>query len=181
MARAAAPRFCTEEDGGLSVEFVILFPFLMFFYLAMFVFWDVFQTQCVTIRATETIADMMSRETGGFDEDYVDGMHEVFDWLTTSRSPTGIRMTVAATTLDEEGAESLEVLWSHASGGNVPVMGIEELDAAIPTPALGEQLIVLETFYAHVPLFDVILPAHEFHHVVATRPRYVPQVMWAGL
>lgn len=173
-------RFWSQDDGGLSAEFAVLFPFLLLLYLAMFVFWDAFQVQCVTIRATETIADMMSRETGSFDEEYLDGMHEVFDWLTFSRANTAMRISAVATTLDAEGSETLEVLWSRATGGGVPVTEIAELEANVPAPGVGEQLIVVETFYPHTPIFEVGLASREFHHIVATRPRYVPQVLWAG-
>jgi hypothetical protein len=173
-------RFGRDEEGGLSVEFVVLFPFLMLLYFAMFVFWDVFQAQCVTVRATETIADMMSRETGSFDAAYLEGMHEVFDWLTSARAETRLRMTVVATSLDAEGGEVFEVLWSRASGAGLPEIDAATLARRVPTPAVGEQLIVVETFYAHAPLFDVGFPPRELHSLIATRPRYVPQALWSG-
>jgi Flp pilus assembly protein TadG len=172
-------RFRDAEDGALSVEFAVLFPFLMLFYTAMFVFWDAFQGQSVAVRATETVADMMSRETAAFDADYLNGMNEVFDWLTSAAGETAMRVSAVGMEVDDEGIAEFAVFWSHASASEVPSLAVEELEPRVPTPSLGEQLIVLETFVAHAPLFDVGLPETRFENLVVTRPRYVPQVLWA--
>jgi Flp pilus assembly protein TadG len=177
--RRRLARFRDGEDGALSVEFAVLFPFLMLFYTAMFVFWDAFQSQSVAVRATETIADMMSRETAAFDADYLEGMHQVFDWLTAAGEGTAMRLSAVGTEIDAEGVTQFSVFWSHASATDVPSLTAEELEPRVPTPSLGEQLIVLETFVSHAPLFDVGLPGTRFHNLVVTRPRYVPQVLWA--
>jgi hypothetical protein len=172
--------FCRNEHGGLSVEFVVLFPLLILVYMAFFVFWDAFQIRATTVRATETIADMMSRETGTFDEAYLNDMHEVFGWLTSDPERTDLRISAVGTTIDEQGQETFEIFWSHATGGALLPHDPDELQASIPTPALGEQLIVLETLYAYAPLFDVGIPPRAFRSLIATRPRYVPQVLWTG-
>lgn len=172
--------FLRREDGGLSVEFVVLFPFLILLYGAMFVFWDAFETMGVTVRATETVADLMSRETGAFDAAYLAGMHEVFDWLTSADAPTAMRVTAVATEVDADGAESFAVLWSEATGRDVPDLDPAALEVRVPEPALGEELLVVETFYTFTPLADLGLAQQEFGNLVATRPRYVPQLLWSG-
>jgi hypothetical protein len=178
--RALLVRCWSDESGGLSVEFAVLFPALILVYMAMFVFWDAFHARSVVVRATETVADMMSRETGSFDEAYLEGMHEVFEWLASGSPQTQMRLTAVGTTIDDQGGEVFDIFWSHATSDGLAEIDAEQLRAGVPTPAVGEQLLVLETFYSYAPLFGVAIPAQEFHNLVATRPRYVPRILWSG-
>ena len=74
-------RFAAAESGALSVEAVIIFPILLWAFIAMFVFWDAFKAQNINLKATYTVADLISREDDPIDAAYVDGMNDVYEFL----------------------------------------------------------------------------------------------------
>uniref|UniRef100_UPI0039B5EE2A TadE/TadG family type IV pilus assembly protein n=1 Tax=Silicimonas sp. MF1-12-2 TaxID=3384793 RepID=UPI0039B5EE2A len=76
--------FRRSEDGSLSIETVFALPMLVWAITATFVFWDAFKTLNVSQKATYTVADMLSRETQAINADYLTGMHELFDYLSSS-------------------------------------------------------------------------------------------------
>ena len=171
-------RFRRDERGSYSVELMLVLPIILYGYVAMFVFFDAFRQQNVNLKASYTIADVLSRQTEPIDADWMDGLSDLLDYLTTTHHDTQIRATVVYWDADE--ARHVRV-WSEASDGltGLDQDGIDsDLSPRNPLMADHDTAIVLETFMLYEPLFQVGIGPTEFHNVVVTSPRFAPQLCW---
>ncbi|QDC10223.1 pilus assembly protein [Oceanicola sp. D3] len=186
--RARLAAFAVDARGSLSVEAALILPLLCWFYVASFVWFDAFRTQNSNLKATYTLADMLSRETDPVSEPYLKGLNTVYDYLTTTRHPTYIRVTVVKCT-DNDGDEiddcltdsrNLQVDWSYATTGRSKLTNatLADYEDNIPLMPKGDQVILLETFMAYEPLFNAGIPASSFENFVITRPRFAPQLCY---
>ena len=195
--RSASRRFVRAEGAGLTVETVIVFPFLLWTLMAIHVFWDGFRTVTVSLKATYTISDLMSRKPVELDEPTVAGMREMLDFLTGGNRAGGtgrdgsaglrvsvVRLAITKQTPVEGGPDEIEtelrLECSEPIGGVEPVRDIAELAPHIPAMAASDRAIVVETFVPWAPLSDIGVPARMVEHVAVTRPRYVGEVCWDG-
>lgn len=149
--------FVSECRGSMSVEAALALPMMFWCFTAMYSFWDAFKVQNNNLKATYTVADMLSRETGYINQTYVDGLNKVFAYMTNTNYPTKIRVSVVANKLDPSGNEYLELQWSHTANGLVQATDASQLEYLIPVLAVGDQVIVVETFMAHEPIFNLDL------------------------
>lgn len=181
--RARLSAFRDDARGSLSVEAALVLPLLCWFYVASFVWFDAFKAQNVNLKASYTLADMLSRETDPITESYLKGMNKVYDYLTTSRHPTYIRVTTVKCTdnCDTE-ARTLELGWSYATNGRSPHTNgtLAGFADRIPLMPKGDTVVLVETFMAYEPLFNAGLPARGFENYIITRPRFAPQLLYAG-
>lgn len=176
MLHKLSNSFAKSERGGLSVEAVFALPMLVWAITATFVFWDAFKTLNVSQKATYTIADMLSRETGDVDDDYMTSMHEIFDFLAGDSGENALRVSVVTLVEDTvTGTQSMELVWSE--GANVDRhQDLTNIQDRLPTLSLGEQIIVVESFQDWAPGFAVGLAAYRFREVALARPRFAPQL-----
>jgi len=105
-------RLWDSSEGAVSVETIIILPMLLWALASTVVFYDGFRTRYHAQMAAQTVADIMSRETDLFTEDYVDGMNSVFDYLVDARIPTRIR--VSSVIWDSEN-ERNRLQWSYGT------------------------------------------------------------------
>lgn len=170
--------FFRNENGGLSVEAVFAIPMLVWAITGTFVFWDAFKTMNISQKATYTIADMLSRETNAVDADYLTSIHEIYDFLSGETGANAIRVSVVTLTTNTTTAENeLQLVWSE--GVNIPeYTDLTVLESRIPTMALGEQLIVVESEQEWSPAFAVGLASYRFREVALARPRFAPQLVF---
>lgn len=173
-------RFRRSERGSFSVETVMIFPLLVFAVAGMYLFFDGVRTVNVNMRASYTIADMLSRETNVLDQDYIDGLNKVLRVLTQSKQDTLLRISVVRW----DGANDKMVLvWSAVSGGTgVQVQPINagtlsDISDRVPIMANGDINIVVETYAAFEPFLTFNgIDAYYFENLVVTRPRFGPQL-----
>lgn len=168
--------FLRNERGALSIEAVFALPMLVWAITATFVFWDAFKTLNISQKATYTVADMLSRETGDIDDDYMTSMHEIFDFLAGENGDNALRVTVVTFETDPvTGTDELQLVWSE--GANISRHDdLTAIESRLPTLALGEQIIVVESFQDWAPAFTVGLAAYRFREVALARPRFAPQL-----
>ncbi|MEM8802879.1 MAG: hypothetical protein AAFY06_09955 [Pseudomonadota bacterium] len=170
--------FTRSERGGLSIEAVFALPMLVWAITATFVFWDAFKTLNISQKATYTVADMLSRldDTESVDSDYMTSIHEIFDFLAGGSGDNALRVTVVKLENDPvSGAEQMCLVWSDAV--NVPeYTDLTVIEDRLPTLALGEELIVVETEQEWAPAFAVGLASYRFREVALARPRNTPQL-----
>lgn len=177
LLKARLRQFGRDLRGGLSVETVLIFPLLTWTYAAMFVFFDAFRAQNTNLKAAYTISDMISRETDGVSANYVEGLGTVFDYLTSSPSPTWIRVTVLyCNDRCYDPDRELRRDWSYATGEHsaLTTANIQnDFDDKIPIIPPSERLILVETFMEYYPLFNIglnqVIP---FENYIVTRPRF---------
>ncbi|NNL74519.1 MAG: hypothetical protein HKP29_14245 [Silicimonas sp.] len=168
-----------SEDGSLSIETVLAVPMLVWAITATTVFFDAFKTLNVNQKATYTVADMLSRETQAVDGDYLRGLHEVFDYLSTTPGDNAIRVTVVR--MDEDpntGVKTRALVWSQGVGGIAGYLDVTTIDPRLPDMSPGDQLIVVESEQDWSPAFAVGLASYRFYDVAITRPRFAPQIVW---
>lgn len=170
--------FARREDGGLSIEAVLILPILIWAITATLVIWDAFRTLNVSQKATYTVADMISREQTNISEDYLTSVHELYDFLAISPGDNALRVSVVQLVEDEVTlAQTLELVCSRGLGGIDDYADIAPLEDRIPTMSPGEQLIVVESEQEWSPAFGVGLASYRFREVAVTRPRFTPQVI----
>ena len=172
-------RFTRKEDGGLSVEAVLIFPILIWAITATFVFFDAFKSLHLSQKATFTVADMLSRETEAVDQDYLTAMHELFGYLSGDGEGTStMRISVVQRELDENGNEETNLIWSQGTGGAQAYANMGAIADRIPAMMVGDQLIVVETEHEWAPTFAVGLASYRFREVTVARPRFAPKLVF---
>ncbi|SLN27912.1 TadE/TadG family type IV pilus assembly protein [Roseisalinus antarcticus] len=173
-------RLRSDERGSIAVEAVLVFPLLTWCYLASFVFFDAFKAQSTNDKAAFAVADILSRETAMINDDYLASLRDVHALMTFSRKPNRLRFSVIEWDEDDN---RHHVIWSEIVGaaGKTP---LEEVDvepesavaAKMPAMSDGEKLIVVETWLAYEPAFNIGLDAFVFDGFTVIRPRYAPQL-----
>ncbi len=169
-----------DEDGSLSVEAVLMFPILIWAFGGMFVFFDAFKTNMTNVKATYTVADLISRTTEPIDEEFIDGMNSIYAFLTGGDSGNDIRVTVVRREVDADENESDKLVWSYASGTMLPYTDLTQVDPIIPMMAVGAETIIVQTQTDWVPPIGYGLSARTLRDLAFTSPRFAPQIVWGG-
>lgn len=172
--------FGRDESGVISIEFVIWMPLILVVMASTFTLFEAFRQKSLNVKAAYTISDAISRETDPIDPAYLDGMLSVLRYLTNSEGTQGMRVTLVRYDAAED---EYEVSWSQTRG-DFAVMDDDTLAGfreRLPALLHNERVIVVETETEHTPVFDIpALQPQRFYNFVFTRPRFAPQVIWAG-
>ncbi len=186
--RTSIRTFLSDESGVLLAEFLILIPILVWGFIALIVYWDVFRTMNVSQKAAYSIADLMSRQTV-VTEPFVDGLENVLDFLTPGTPDS--RMRITSFQLDEGSDKKDEfdaddeycLIFSRSTSPLVIAMTTADLQEKafvdrIPNMAGGESVVLVETWVDYQPKFDTgVLNAapgvsgQTFTQFIVTRPR----------
>lgn len=181
--RQSLQSFANDESGVLLAEFLILLPLLLWAFVALFIYWDVFRTINVTQKAAYGIADLLSRQVV-VTENFVDGLQNVLDFLTPGAPDSRMRIT----SLEFDAGDPADVaddryvlLFSRSPGNKVlPLtdVTIQDLDEFIPTLDDLDSVVIVETWVDYVPDFDTgllnVAPGitdQTFTQFIVTRPR----------
>jgi Flp pilus assembly protein TadG len=176
---AALRRFRRSETGSFTAEFVVIFPLLVWSYTAMFVFWDAFKTQNVNLKATYTIADMISREPRTINADYIDGARTIYAALASGTQNQRVRVSLVRNCLEPDGTAALSLEWSVATAGALPYTQISQVENIVPMLAVNDKVVVVSTLTDWRPLFTAGLSAMTLSETVVTSPR-LPQINFDG-
>jgi Flp pilus assembly protein TadG len=174
-------RFLRDDDGGLSVETVLVFPMLAWAYAATFTFFDAFRMEATNTKASYTISDMLTRVTEEIDQEYVDGLFEIYQYLV-GRSHEDMYLRITTVGWDADAGE-YRVVWSRGANTNYRHTSATINDQAdkIPEIAPGDTLILVETYMPFRPRFNVGLGDLGFMNIVPSSPRFAPQLLWEGM
>ncbi|MGJ8544870.1 MAG: TadE/TadG family type IV pilus assembly protein [Sulfitobacter sp.] len=173
----SASRFARREEGSVAVETMIFLPLLFWVFLSMYSLFDAFSQYSANQRAAFTIADLISRETAGVDDEYLDGAQDLLDYLTVSVGVPALRVSVLR--WDEESNE-MKLDWSKTRGWVGEHTGANIADWAENLPLMqdDETLLVVETWSNYDPPFATGLEARQIENFIFTRPRYSSQIAW---
>ncbi len=166
--------FGRNEVGSVVAEAVIVLPVLLWAYIALFVYWDSFRSLNSVQKASYTLSDMISREQSDIDQDYIDGMGTLLEYLIDDNQDADLRVSSVYWSEDNE---QFELFWSASPHDDVPVLTnetLQDLAYEIPTMAAGDSAIIVEVTVDYVPGFDVGMPDQTFHQFIVTRPRGPP-------
>ncbi len=181
-------RFAARDDASLSVEAVLILPLLLWSFLAVYSFFDVYRIKALALKANYAISDVLSRETNVIDMNYIIGAERLYEYLTRSDDGAWLRVTVVHCTADcGESYRVLERDWSRATDNletysNDDIMA--KLEPIIPWVAAGERVIIVETAMQYQPPFSQALTGvgpRILTDVVMTRPRFAPQLCFDGV
>lgn len=116
LARLTRPvgQFRADNRGSVSVELVVVLPILIFAYVASLVFFDAFRARKDAQVAALTVADLLSRNTEAVSTAYMDGLNEVYDFLTSGNQETRLRMS---SVMWDHATNEPQVMWSYGTRG----------------------------------------------------------------
>jgi len=185
----AASRFRKDKDGVMTIEMVITLPLLLWMITTSFELFEVHQYKAVRIKATYTIADMLSREMQTVNDDYMDGAKAIFDSQTSDRGENQVRMTVVRYHIPTDGDwedGSYEIQWSQVRGDGdmAPLTDADVAQAHDQLPILqgGEELIIVDSLSIYQPTF--VYPGLNNSYTARTRVftgiRFAPQLCYEG-
>lgn len=172
-------RFREDTRGTVAVEAAIMLPVLFWAFMAMALFFDMYQTRSTTEKAAYTISDMLSRETAAVDEEYVDNALDLFKTISSLDSISSLRVSVVAwSDIDED----YFLDWSYGTGldEGLTEQSLANMSSKLPELVNGERLIVVQTFGKYDPPINIGLGTVDMDTFVFTRPRFAPQLAWSG-
>ncbi len=177
-------RFRKDEDATMTMEFVIVAPLLFLVILAGFEFFDAFKSYGRAAKVTYTIADNLSRREQ-IDEDKITELHALMNalipWMNGDKT-----LTVTSITYDAD--NGYECDWSKHSDQNMTMnfnvalnslaLGTAEYQDILPSIAVGDSVILVETTIPHRTLFSVFgLQDLVWFNQVAIRPRFTSKLV----
>ncbi len=110
--------FCRDSGGAVTIETLIVLPLMFWALVATLVFFDGFRSRNQTQVAAQTVADLLSREANMFTINYLEGMNDVFDFISDTRFPTRMRISsIIWNSTDEINA----LQWSYGTRGLSPL------------------------------------------------------------
>ena len=179
-AKSMLSRFRREERGSVVVEAVVILPLLVWTYTAMFVFFDAYKTENLTVKAAYTVADMISRQTEPVDADYINGMNTIFGFLTDGNPQNEVRVSVVGMVTGADNQPELELVWSYTTDPTkLPQLcSVAPIEQRIPILSLGDQLIVVEAIMGWQPAFNAGLGERTLYELVVAKPRFSGRVDW---
>ncbi|CAN1509605.1 hypothetical protein MCELHM10_00751 [Paracoccaceae bacterium] len=184
--RHSIQSFAKDESGVLLAEFLLLLPMMIWGFLALFVYWDVYRTINISQKAAYAIADLLSRQVV-VTTTFIDGLQEVLAFLTPGAQAS--RMRITSFEMDEgtvvraawDSDDRYVLLFSRSPGGAVVAynqMTIQDLQPFIPEMDDLDSVVIVETWVDYSPDFDIGVLAYgpglqdqSFSQFIVTRPR----------
>ena len=173
MIRSLIRRLIRDERGISAVEFALLAPVLIAFYLGLAEFCQGYMAQKRMGHAASAIADLVAQE----DTITTIELDDIFDIgaLIMKPFPTAtLKQRVSAVTRT---GTKVKVDWSRGDGLTALVKGSE---LTIPADLLsdGQSLIVAEATYDYDSPADYLMPGlTRFQHTYYLRPRISDKVL----
>ncbi|WP_380054234.1 TadE/TadG family type IV pilus assembly protein [Falsihalocynthiibacter sp. SS001] len=166
----------------MTIEAVLMFPILAWAFVATFAFFDAYQARSTNLKATFTVADMLSRQLDPVNADYINGLQKMFEFLAnTNDQDAWLRVTSLVCTEDcDKDTRTLLRDWSYATGGHAGLTNedVVKYDGQVPLMPVNDRVLMVETNMSYQPVFNVGIDEFEMIEVAVTRSRFVPQLCW---
>ena len=172
--------FRDNDRGTVAVEAVVIFPMVMWAFLAMFVYFEGYRQTAINHKAANTIADMLSRETANITPTYVNNTKELFDLLAEANGDTKIRLSVIKWAKRHD---SFRVNWSKAKGQGISGLtndDVANMTGKLPEVPNQERMVLVETWSTYKPLFRIGMENTVINTFVFTRLRFAPQLKFSS-
>ena len=176
-----AQNFRRDETGTLMAESVLILPFMLWSYLALFVYWDSYRAVNVVQKAAYTLSDMISREMLPVNDAYINGMDSVLEYLIDADQDAKLRVSsITWSQLNNR----YQVEWSRSPGAAMPQLttaSVAALDDRLPILADGDFVVLVEVEVGYRASFNVGVGDQVMKQFIVTRPRFVPKVCLTGV
>ncbi|MBC2834002.1 TadE/TadG family type IV pilus assembly protein [Paragemmobacter straminiformis] len=172
--------FLSGEGGSAIVEGVVWLPVLLFAWLTVFGFWDVYRERATVQKATFVAADLLSREMVPVDTAYLDGLGRLIDRLSDKNMTVTKRYTLYRRNGSND--SELSVIWSYAPNAGTPRDGaqLQSIASSLPKIRQGETAILVETSATYAKTltrpFESLVLGGTMETRVVLRPRFFPTV-----
>jgi len=186
--KASIRAFAADQSGVMLAESLVTLPLLIWSFIALFVYWDVYKTINTAQKAAYSIADLLSRQESVTDE-FVEGLSDILTFLTPTSPETRLRVTSIefdeGTDIEDavfDGDDHFHLLFSCSSNGVVAPphtdVTIQALEPQIPILDDLGTVIIVETWTEFQPAFDIGvlntapgLTDQTFTNFIVTAPR----------
>lgn len=178
--RIRLARFARDNRGSITIEAMLVLPLWIWGYTMSYMFFDAFREQTVNMRAAYTISDMISREADAVGPNYIDDLHDMFDYLTRSNHPTWIRVS---SVYYDTSAKVYKRYWSYSTSTDYPAHTDTTIKAEkdrLPNMVLGETVVLVETGMFYEPVLNVGLEDMWYTNFIPTRPRFAAKVEYSS-
>lgn len=148
--------FWRDQSGVATLELTLLMPVLFLMIFGTYSMFDLFYNYNKSIKSTQTIADILSRQTE-IDNERLGQLHNVFRSLSLSKPDdrSWMRVTSVKNTSGDPETQELEVSWSHAEGDSSARDGSGvDFSSHIPELAPGESVVLVETYREATPVLN---------------------------
>lgn len=165
--------FVRNQHGTTTVEFILVMPLIVFWIGGTLTFFNAFSEYTKSVKATYTVADILSRQTV-IDDNYIDNMNRLFaNFMKQSTNDVWLRVSSIAKVSD-----TLTVDWSTATGIHNPLAVADDIPTEIIPDLLDEESIILvESHTPFVPFLDYIgIDANTYISRVVVSPRFSSQL-----
>ncbi|NUB44155.1 hypothetical protein GEU84_007160 [Fertoebacter nigrum] len=169
-------RFARDQRGAVMTEALITLPMLVWAYLTMFVFWDVYRSMNMVQKASYTIADLISRQSEVSPADLT-GMSRVMEFMLPGDMDAAMRIS---SVVWDQADNRYEILWSRrVSGTSLSALTTSTLQAHVarlPRMSDGNTVIVVETAVPYSPAMEMGIDDMTFREFIVTPPRFFNRV-----
>jgi hypothetical protein len=171
--RSKLRAFGRDESGVMLAEFLILIPILIWGFIALIVYWDLFRTINVNQKAAYSISDLLSRQEVVTEQFATTGLFEVLKFLVPNAQEPRLRITsfefderTPEANINTWGDDKYVLLWSRTTGTTVRPEGFKPVNLVekdlegmnltiIPMMDDGKGAILVETWVDYTPRFDI--------------------------
>ncbi len=173
---SSARRFFRREDGIMAAETLLVVPVFIWAIIGAFTYWDAFRSLNTSQKATYTVSDLITREMIPVDAAYLNGLHDVMQYMVGDDLPVEMRIS---SVVFSGVRNRYEVEWSFSPYGEMPPYNTATLQAVafrIPLLADGDSIVLVETEVDFTPAFSMYVGEQMFQQFIVTRPRFVPRI-----
>lgn len=159
----------------MTVEFVIVVPLLMLWFVGSFVFWDGFRSRSHAAKAAYTVSDIMSRYSQTVTNTDLDNLFALeTKLLPRAAGAVTLRITSICYREDAFGNNGeYSIHWSRSMGGGTPMTTAGIPLNIMPVMASGDTVLLTETWVPWRPLVDWVGITNQVWRTnLVSRPRF---------
>lgn len=162
--------FRADETASLTVEFVMIFPVMMSWFIGSIVFFDAFNSKATAQRTSHTLADIISRQTTT-SNNFVDSMLLIQNRMMPRESVGTVRIS----SIQKDLLGNLSILWTHSTdAASIPLVIADVSLGILPDIGNGESILLVETTVPFVPIADWVgFTVTEWANSVVIKPRFI--------
>lgn len=167
MTHALFRRLARDERGISAVEFALLAPVLIAFYLGLSEFCQGYMAQKRMGHVASAVADLVA-QADAVDRSNIDDIFAISGQIMKPFSTTPLKQRVSSVTRN---GNKVTVNWSRGSGMTALAKGAE---VTVPADLLtaGDSLVIAEATYDYDSPADYLMPSiTRFSHTYYLRPR----------
>lgn len=176
-------RFRRDTGGYMLVEAVLIVPFLLWGYIALYSYWDAYRSMTNLQKVAYTASDLISREQRPVNAAYMVGIRNTMNAMLGSGQIVDLRVSQV---MWSELQDQYVLEWSNSPTGMAPLTTatVAALRHRIPELGDGRTAIILEASVNYEPSLSLgvgALPGLQpttFSEFIVTPPRYAPRVVF---